>query len=194
MHRFRLGNERAGPAGYGTWLPPAGAPQAGLPQTDLPQTDLPQTDLPQTDLPQTDLPQTDFPQTDLPQTDFPQTDLPQTENRTQLNKEEQSKDKQEKEEQSKDQPIPPNPPGGRTGPGPGRRDRHSGLEWETNGRVRPAMGLDFPMPEHLRGYAACEPSLRPCKAPPGVREGKSLPPPERGSEGPWVAHMANVSS
>ena len=31
------------------------------------------------------------------------------------------------------------------GPGPDRRDRHSGLDWETNGRVQPAMGLDFPM-------------------------------------------------
>ena len=33
-----------------------------------------------------------------------------------------------------------------------------------------------------------------CKAPPGVREGKDLPPPERRSEWPWVACMANVSS
>ena len=36
------------------------------------------------------------------------------------------------------------------GPGPDRRDRRTGLEWETNGRVRPVMGLDFPMPEHRR--------------------------------------------
>ena len=63
-----------------------------------------------------------------------------------------------------------------------------------NGQVRPVMGLGFPLPEHLRGSAACEPSLRPCKAPPDVREGKDLPPPVRGSEGPWVACMTNVSS
>ena len=80
------------------------------------------------------------------------------------------------------------------GPGPDRRDQRSGLEWETNGRVQPAMGLDFPIPEHLWESAACEPSLRPCKAPPGVREGKDLPPPERRSEGPWFARMKNVSS
>ena len=80
------------------------------------------------------------------------------------------------------------------GPGPDRRDQRSGFEWETNGRVRPVMGSNFPLPEHLRGYAACEPSLRPCKASPGVREGKDLPPPERRSEGPWLARMTNVSS
>ena len=32
------------------------------------------------------------------------------------------------------------------GPGPDCRDRRSGLERETNGRVRPAMGIDFPLP------------------------------------------------
>ena len=36
------------------------------------------------------------------------------------------------------------------GPGPDRRDRHSGLERETNGRVRPVMGLDFLLPGRRR--------------------------------------------
>ena len=145
--------------------------------------------------PQGDLPQTDFPQTDLPQTGLPQTDLPQTENRTQLNKDKQKKDKPKKEKQRKDQPIPPNPPQGAgwdrdptavtdTPVWNGKQTGGSGRLW----------GSTFPIPEHLRGSSACEPSLRPCKAPPGVREGKGLPPPERGSEGPWVACMENVSS
>ena len=80
------------------------------------------------------------------------------------------------------------------GPGPDRRDQRSGFEWETNGRVRPAMGIDFPVQERLRESAACEPSLRPCKAPPDVQEGKNPPPSERRSEGPWFARMVNVSS
>ena len=37
------------------------------------------------------------------------------------------------------------------GPGPDCRDRRSGLDWETNGRVRPAMGLGFPLPGRRRG-------------------------------------------